>query len=150
MLYQRLQWKNNLPYSETYGDVYFSESGGGDESRHVFIDGNKLASRFSQCDSEQSQTFTICETGFGTGLNFFLTVLCFLQCAKPDATLDYVSIEKHLLHPEDLRKVYENQPDLITLCDELLGNYPATVNGIHRCYMCSLEHSFCSGFIEPI
>jgi len=39
-----LDWKDGLPYSNRYGDVYFSTNSGLEETRHVFLQGNLLAS----------------------------------------------------------------------------------------------------------
>ena len=35
-----LSWEDGVPRSERFSDSYFSQAGGADESRHVFIDGN--------------------------------------------------------------------------------------------------------------
>lgn len=130
MQYLRLGWQDGLPYSQAYDDVYFSREGGAEESRHVFIEANQLETRFQCADS-----FTIFETGFGTGLNFLLTCQSFMQYAGADASLDFVSVEKHLIHPHDIKKVYQQFPELTDLVDALLAVYPLEVTGIHRCHL---------------
>jgi len=130
MRYLRLGWRNGVPYNEHYGDVYFSEEGGLEESRHVFLDGNQIESRF-----ESAKHITIFETGFGTGLNFLLTVQSFLRCADETASLDFLSVEQHPIHPQDLKQVYELHPELSTLARELLAGYPEAITGMHRCSM---------------
>ena len=67
----QLTWNNGLPYSSHFKDIYFSVDNGLAETHHVFLQGNRLPERFGQLTSEQS--FTIAETGFGTGLNFLAT-----------------------------------------------------------------------------
>ena len=64
----RLAWRDGQPYSDTFGDVYFSRDSGLEETRHVFLLNNQLPQRFAAMLPHQ--VFTIGETGFGTGLNF--------------------------------------------------------------------------------
>ena len=42
-----LDWKDGQPFSNRYGDVYFSTDSGLEETRHVFLQGNHLAERFA-------------------------------------------------------------------------------------------------------
>src|SRR5690606_28649822 len=51
--------------SVAYGDVYHSLSGALGQAEHVFLRGNGLPQRW-----RGRQAFTVCETGFGLGLNF--------------------------------------------------------------------------------
>ena len=37
-----LDWKDGQPFSNRYGDVYFSADSGLEETRHVFLQGNRL------------------------------------------------------------------------------------------------------------
>ena len=78
----------SVPFSERFGDVYFSADDGLEETRHVFLRGNGLPDAWVGRDR-----FTICETGFGTGLNFLAAWQLFETTADPDAVLDYVAIE---------------------------------------------------------
>ncbi len=128
--YTRLQWKNSQPYSERYDDVFFSRAGGEAESQHVFIDANRLTQRFAG-----RQHFCIAETGFGSGLNFLLAAQCFLEHADKGASLDFVSVEKHLLHPDDVAQCHADRPHLKTIVDELLRCYPPAAPGMHRCLL---------------
>ena len=128
--YTRLQWKNAQPYSEQYNDVFFSRAGGEAESRHVFIVANRLAQRFAG-----RQHFCIAETGFGSGLNFLLAAQCFLEHAERGASLDFVSVEKHLLHPDDVAQCHADSSHLKPVVDELLRVYPPALPGIHRCLL---------------
>ena len=83
MHYASLQWQENgEPFSLQFGDVYFRSGMGEAESHHVFIAGNKLASRFAECNH-----FTLVETGFGTGLNFLITVALWQRTAPAGAVL---------------------------------------------------------------
>ena len=66
-----LSWPNGLPYSNQFGDIYFSLDDGLAEKNYVFLQANQLAERFAKLSANAS--FTIAETGFGTGLNFLAT-----------------------------------------------------------------------------
>jgi tRNA 5-methylaminomethyl-2-thiouridine biosynthesis bifunctional protein len=59
------------PKSEEFDDFYFNTDSGIDESRYVFINPTQLQQRWQ----DHKGSFTILETGFGTGLNFILTWL---------------------------------------------------------------------------
>ena len=89
--------EDGTPKSVEFDDVYFSQGQGDAESQYVFIDQNDLPKRFRELTPGQS--FTIAETGFGTGLNFLVTLLAFQQfrAQYPDnqlRTLYYISTEK--------------------------------------------------------
>ncbi|MCD8512127.1 MAG: hypothetical protein LRY63_00880 [Nitrincola sp.] len=64
-----IRWESGVPVSEFFDDIYFNKDGGVAETEHVFIHGNQLIERFEQLKA--FDCFTIAETGFGTGLNFF-------------------------------------------------------------------------------
>ena len=42
-----LDWKNGQPFSDRFGDVYFSADSVLEETRHVFPQGNRLEDRFA-------------------------------------------------------------------------------------------------------
>lgn len=97
-------------FSEKFQDIYFHPEEGVDESRYVFIEGNHLIERF-----KLQEDFSICELGFGTGLNFFLSCKFFLQ-HNSKGTLYYYSIEKYPLLPHQiynaLKRFDEIKPQL--------------------------------------
>lgn len=80
--------------SKIYDDIYFSKQSGIDESLYTFIEANQLSQRFKESNE---CPFTIGELGFGTGLNFLLTVQSFLENAPSHSILHYFSVEKHPL-----------------------------------------------------
>lgn len=124
-----LAWRDGLPVSSRYGDVYFSVEDGLKESLHVFLDGNRIAERFRAL---KTKGFYILETGFGTGLNALLSIECWLKEAPKDARLYYTSIEKHPLCKEDLTRALALWPALQEVRDALLEQYPPLVHGMHR------------------
>lgn len=82
----------------------------------MFLRGNELAARFGVARG----VFVVGETGFGTGLNFLMTVACFVQQAPAEARLVYVSTELHPLTQETLAAAHERLPGrLQALASEL-------------------------------
>ncbi len=118
----------DVPRSEQFDDVYFSADDGPGETQHVFLDGNNLPARW-----QGAERFTIGETGFGTGLNFLLAWELFDRTAKPDAFLDFISVEKFPLSVEDIRKGLLPWADRLSpYLDKMLAQYPIRVPGFHR------------------
>ncbi len=128
-----LLWDSDgAPRAANYGDIYYSQESGIDESRHVFLSHNKLAERWQALDRETTGKFTIIETGFGTGLNFLLAWQLWQQTAPQRWQLHYISVEKHPLTAEDLRRAHRNWPELASLAAILQYNYPPLLLGQHR------------------
>lgn len=125
-----LDWKDGQPYSSRFGDVYFSVDSGLEESRHVFLRGNRLAERFAALHAGES--FCIGETGFGTGLNFLCTWQLFEQTAPVGASLDFFSIEKFPLDDDELQAVFALWPELGTQAGALLARWRRRVPGWNR------------------
>lgn len=128
----KLLWKENLPYSVEYDDIYHSSTSGIEQSRHVFINGNGLASRFSQLPNDVSSLFTIGETGFGCGLNFLTTWALWREKSPPKARLHFISCEKHPLGLKDLTQALSFWPELSEFASELVNNYPVLTPGFHK------------------
>ena len=124
-----LQWENDHPRSLDYQDIYFSARDPRGEVAMVFIDANQLPARFVT-----TRRFVIGETGFGTGLNFFLTLATWRQHAPSDAFLSYLSAEAHPLAPGDLRRALAAQKIPDEDIENLLAQYPPAVSGLHRVY----------------
>ncbi|MCB9480701.1 MAG: tRNA (5-methylaminomethyl-2-thiouridine)(34)-methyltransferase MnmD [Desulfobacteraceae bacterium] len=88
-------------YSPVFNDIYFSPAGGYMESLHVFAEPNNIPQKFFS-----NEITNIFEAGFGTGLNFLLTLKLFLQFAPKSASLDYTSFEKYPISPEQMEKIH--------------------------------------------
>ena len=90
--------KDGSPYSSTFNDIYFDTKDGCKQSEQVFINNNHIKSRLISAQTK----FTIAETGFGTGLNFFLTLALYQQLftTNPEnfASLSFISVEKYPLN----------------------------------------------------
>ncbi|GIX26381.1 MAG: tRNA 5-methylaminomethyl-2-thiouridine biosynthesis bifunctional protein MnmC [Burkholderiales bacterium] len=119
--------EDGAPFSLDYDDVYYSASGGLAETVHVFLQGNGLPARF-----RGAGTFTIVETGFGTGLNFLATWDAWRASAPAGARLHFVSVEKHPLTPRDLEAAHRRFPELAALARALIARYPPLLPGFHR------------------
>ncbi|MEI8385074.1 MAG: bifunctional tRNA (5-methylaminomethyl-2-thiouridine)(34)-methyltransferase MnmD/FAD-dependent 5-carboxymethylaminomethyl-2-thiouridine(34) oxidoreductase MnmC [Nitrosomonadaceae bacterium] len=125
-----LSWQNGLPFSSRFDDVYFSAESGLEETRHVFLQGNRLHQRFAALSNKQG--FTIGETGFGTGLNFLCAWQLFEQVAPEGASLDFFSTEKFPLDADEMRAALAIWPDLKPFPDELIQHWRRWVPGWNR------------------
>ncbi len=116
------------PRSSQFDDIYFSAEDGLAETRHVFFYGNDLPHAWEGKDS-----FTIAETGFGTGLNFLAVWSLFEENATPSQTLDFISVEKYPLTPAQISAALKPWKDeLGDKIDILTQHYPLRINGFHR------------------
>lgn len=178
----KLSWRedelgNLVPVSEVFGDVYYSLANGLAESRYVFLQQNNLPERFtalfeqylasfdtengdsgtvSVVSSASSNSFTIAELGFGTGLNILVTWQLWQQTKQQvysassikhsdtengyqHPRLHLISTEKHPLTLEDLTRSLQswqdNDPSLIPFITRLLALYPTLVSGCHRLHL---------------
>ncbi|MGM0614115.1 MAG: bifunctional tRNA (5-methylaminomethyl-2-thiouridine)(34)-methyltransferase MnmD/FAD-dependent 5-carboxymethylaminomethyl-2-thiouridine(34) oxidoreductase MnmC [Pseudomonadota bacterium] len=128
-----LSWNAASPYSEAFGDVYFSKENGRAETEHVFIHANRLPERFSHW--LETRPFVIGETGFGTGLNMLCAWACFECHAPKQARLHLLSTEKYPLIRAELAQALEAWPELASHAASLLTQWPAAVSGIHRLHL---------------
>ncbi len=126
----RLQWQDHTPVATDFDDPYFSRHDGRAESRYVFLDGNRLDSRFTALTD--GDRFVIGETGFGTGLNMLLATQRFLALAPAGAGLELWSVEKHPLQRDDLARALAHWPELGEPARALLDQYPPASPGYHR------------------
>lgn len=149
---------NNTPTSSEFNDVYFSNDNGVLETDYVFVSGNNLLSRWFDHNSD---VFTIAETGFGTGLNFFRSLQLFYWFRQeypehPLTTLSFISTEKYPLKKSDAKHIIKSNlqagvfdapycytqsqdvqlklqlPELTSTFQDWLGSYPKAIAGIHR------------------
>ncbi len=125
-----LDWKDGLPYSTRYGDVYFSADSGLEETHYVFLQGNRLAERFAALSAGES--ICIGETGFGTGLNFLCAWQLFEQVAPTGTSLDFFSVEKFPLNDDELRDALALWPELAAQTNVLLTRWHRRVPGWNR------------------
>ncbi len=121
-----LVWREDgLPQSSLYGDVYFSSVDGLAETRAVFLAGCGLPERFSQ-------SFTVGELGFGSGLNI-AALLDLWRREKPEGgRLHIFSIEAHPLDRDEAARILAHWPELGEAAQVLQDHWPGRAKGFHR------------------
>jgi tRNA 5-methylaminomethyl-2-thiouridine biosynthesis bifunctional protein len=126
--------EQGTPVSDLFGDVYFSNESGLEETQYVFLQQNGLPERWFQ---HKAASFHIIETGFGTGLNFLLawhhfelalTAAPQMKCQR----LYFTSFEKYPIAHKDLTLALAQWPTLAPLAEQLLAQYPISIPGCHR------------------
>lgn len=126
------------PRSTQHNDIYFSKGQGIAESRYVFLQHNALPQRWQTATKEakpEEKTWLIAETGFGTGLNFYVCAAEFLQQAPAHHQLHFVSFEKYPLHPKDFKAVAAQWPEFEPIHSPTLRLYPELIPGLHRLFI---------------
>lgn len=131
-------FKDNTPFSLDFDDFYFNSQDGIQESKYIYTEA------FNWDNKEQ---FVIAETGFGTGLNFFLTLKRFLKEQNDEKRLFYISIEKFYIDKEKLREIYQKlgfYEDFKEVLEPFLKFYPPCKEGYYRFYFknCFLDLIF--------
>lgn len=114
--------------SQAFDDIYFSPDNGLAETRHVFIDGNDLTTRWQH----QRGEFLLAELGFGTGLNFLASWAHWQQHAPDDARLCYIAVERYPLAPATMARALASWSCLAPLCRSLLAQWPRASGGSHQ------------------
>ncbi|WDE01829.1 bifunctional tRNA (5-methylaminomethyl-2-thiouridine)(34)-methyltransferase MnmD/FAD-dependent 5-carboxymethylaminomethyl-2-thiouridine(34) oxidoreductase MnmC [Thalassomonas actiniarum] len=121
---------DGAPFSEQFQDIYFDSDSGCQQSSAVFIQGNDIYNRLLQGKSP----LTIAETGFGSGLNFLLTLQVYQKVQQqlalqkngesPLLPLTFISVEKYPLTKEQLEKSLAILPELAEYAQSLVEQYP--------------------------
>ncbi|RWR30936.1 FAD-dependent oxidoreductase [Sinirhodobacter populi] len=95
-----LDWRDGItPVSTRFDDPYFSLAGGLAETRHVFLEGNGLPSRFRP-------GFAIAELGFGTGLNLIAVAI-----AAGDVPVHFTSFEAFPMSGDEMDRALSAFPE---------------------------------------
>lgn len=101
-----IEWREGgVPVSTQFDDPYFSVDNGMAETRHVFLAGNDLPARLRD-------GFHVAELGFGTGLNFLVTLQAFREAGCAGRMI-FTSFEAFPMAMADLRTalaVFEELP----------------------------------------
>lgn len=114
-----LGWQDELtPRSMLYDDIYFSSQDGLLESEAVFLNGIDAPRVWNR-----NKNYTICELGFGTGLNFLLTVRQWMRSRGSDQTLHYIATELYPLRKTDIDRAI-HWSELSDVKEEFLEQYP--------------------------
>ncbi|EAR50538.1 hypothetical protein OG2516_09845 [Oceanicola granulosus HTCC2516] len=109
-----IDWKDGTPVARRFDDPYFSLADGPAETAHVFLAGNDLPARFAD-------GFHVAELGFGTGLNFLMTLAAWRAAGAP-GRLRFTSFEAYPMATPDLARALAacGAP----LADTLAGGVP--------------------------
>lgn len=97
-----------------WDEQYHSKHGAIAEALHVFI----KEGLFHWVSKNSSQTISIMEIGFGTGLNGFLT---FLESEKNKFKVDYTGVEAYPLPVEVIQKM--NYTSLLNASEEIFSQF---------------------------
>tara|TARA_B100001123_G_scaffold386017_1_gene460038 strand:+ start:32 stop:820 length:789 start_codon:yes stop_codon:yes gene_type:complete len=123
-----LKWSGEgIPFSKRFGDIYFSKEDGLEEARYVFLKGNYLPKAWRSRES-----FVICETGFGAGLNFLATWKLWDATKSIGAKLHYISVERYPLTSDEIEKCLSSWPELACYAAQLRLAYPVLEKGINK------------------
>jgi len=123
-----------------FSDPYFSLRNGEAETEYVFLQHNSLFSRLLLNDQATPRLcFCIGETGFGTGLNFFVTAQhwkTFYAKTRGNQSktshLYYYSIEKYPINKNQLADIVKSWPQFDIFSLPLLAQYPGNCPGFHQ------------------
>lgn len=122
----RIDWREDgTPYSPEFGDVYHSSDGGPAQAAHVFLGGNQLPQRW-----QGQPRFTVLETGFGLGTNFFATWHAWQNDPQRSQQLVYAAVELHPPSVADVRRAHATAPWRVQV-DELAETWPLPTPGVH-------------------
>ena len=100
-----VEWRDgSVPVSIQFDDPYYSLDDGVAETQHVFLYGNNLPTRF--CDG-----FHVAELGFGTGLNFLVTLAAW-RAANVTGKLHFTSFEAFPMQLAEMQRALQAFPDL--------------------------------------
>ena len=108
-----LDWQGDIPVSRRFDDPYFSLQGGLEETRQVFLAGNGLPDRFRP-------GFRVLELGFGTGLNFLVTLKAHRE-AGAVGPLWFTSFEGFPMAAEDRARALRAFPEVAGEAGELVA-----------------------------
>ena len=158
----QLEWRDETPLAIEFDDFYYSTDDAIAESDYVFLQHNAITQRFEELfeaygtfpeiawQGEQTyfakkSIFRIAETGFGTGLNFLLTMQAWFEAQGidiqnppageslyPAAQLHFVSFEKYPMKLMDLQRALQAYPELAVYAGLLIHNYPDLLPGWHE------------------
>ncbi len=112
----KLEWKTGgIPVSTQFDDPYFSLENGLAETRHVFLTGNDLPTRFAP-------GFHIAELGFGTGLNMLAALIAWRDSGTT-GPLRFTSFEAYPMQAADMRRALAAFPEAEAIAAPFLEHW---------------------------
>ena len=122
-----LAWRDGVPFSRDFGDIYHSADEAG-ETQRVFIEPANLAGMAGRA-AAGGRTLRVGELGFGTGLNFAVAAALAL---RHDCRLHYIGFDARPLDPVDFRAIASKRRSGLSVYGELERSYPPMLPGWHR------------------
>ena len=122
-----LDWTASGPVDRASGDVFFSASGGLDETKLVFLQGCDLPAAWAGKDR-----FCIVEIGLGAGLNLAATLALWRRHRPPSALLHYHSIERAPFAETDAQRALGLFPEIAAEAQAVLDQWPARAQASQR------------------
>jgi len=111
-----LTWRDGqVPVSSRFDDPYFSIQNGLAETRHVFLEGNRLAARLEP-------GFHVAELGFGTGLNL-LALWQLWQAHPTQPAIRFTSFEAFPMNSADMAQALSAFPELAGVAERLVDHW---------------------------
>lgn len=118
-----IEFKDGVPVSVLFDDVYFSKQGGWEESQYVFLEGNEVQSKWAK---NEKSTFRVGELGFGSGLNLFVTLEAWKLCGNP-MPVEFVSLEGYPLTKDILLSLNTSYPEKTLWFEGLIRSYESAI-----------------------
>lgn len=114
----QLDWRDGvIPVSTRFDDPYFSLNDGLSETRHVFLQGNRLEARLRD-------GFQVAELGFGTGLNMLALQILWAQMGAP-GVIRFTSFEAFPMRADDIAHALEHFPEARAVAGPFLEQWAA-------------------------
>jgi len=123
-------------YNSAVGENYHSRHGALQESKHVFLNSGLKY----YLDSYSTVAVSVLEVGFGTGLNFLLSVD---YCTKDQVELDYTGIEAYPLTKDMLSQTGYGQYVSSSIWKSFLSHYPDVLKTSVQINSCQLQIAHC-------
>ncbi|MBC6443005.1 MAG: tRNA (5-methylaminomethyl-2-thiouridine)(34)-methyltransferase MnmD [Rhodobacteraceae bacterium] len=118
-----LEWRNrDVPVSRRFDDPYFSLENGLAETRHTFLAGNDLPTRFVP-------GFHIAELGFGSGLNLLAAWAEWERAGIP-GPLHYTGFEAWPMTPAQMERALTAFAELAHWRERFIGHWDATIHSV--------------------
>jgi tRNA 5-methylaminomethyl-2-thiouridine biosynthesis bifunctional protein len=123
-----IDWSDDdAPRARTFDDVYYSRDGGSAEADAVFLRGCGLPESW-----RERGAFSICELGFGAGLNFLSAWRVWRTTRMPHAILHISSIEAYPLAREHAARALARFGEVQDLAATLLKCWPVRAFSAQR------------------
>lgn len=111
---------SNTLFNETIGENYHSKHGALQESLHVFV----TAGLKKAMETAEGQTLAVLEVGFGTGLNYLLSLN---HCVETQRAMTYTGIEAFPISLAELKSTEYGQYVPAQIWNGLIEHYEPAI-----------------------